>query len=157
LKENFEVAYRVERVEVQNHTSFLEHNDKIISQQQLFHVLSDPMVLYIDNFIEVEMNYKENNHTISIYSENDLAFENLQQEKSTFEEKDTVKKEACMLLYTCEQEGTIDTTCPFLFINQKVVFTHILQDPFAFLLETSEKETFMSCLKSVSGIGSLSG
>jgi hypothetical protein len=154
LKEKIEVAYRAERVELQNHTSFLEHNDNIISQQQPFHVLSDPMVLYMENFIEVEMHDKENNQTVSICSENDLAFENLEQEKSTFEEKDTVKKEACMLLYTCEQEGTIDTGCPFLFIDQQVVFTHILQDPFAFLLETSEKETFMSYLESVSGIGS---
>jgi hypothetical protein len=64
LKEIFEVAYRAERVELQNHTSFLEHIDKIISQQQPFHALSDPMVLYIENFIEVEMNDKENNHTI---------------------------------------------------------------------------------------------
>jgi hypothetical protein len=62
-----------------------------------------------------------------------------------------------MLLYTCEKEGIIDTTCPFLFIDQQVVFTHILQDPFAFLLETSEKDTFMSCLEPISGIGSLSG
>jgi hypothetical protein len=154
LKEKFEVAYRAERFELQNHTSFLEHNDNIISQQQPFHVLSDPMVLYMDNFIEVEMHDKENNQTISICSENDLAFENLEQEPSTFEEKDTVKKEACMLLYTCEHEGTINTSCPFLFINQKVVFTYILQDPFSFLLETSEKETFMSYLESVSGIGS---
>jgi hypothetical protein len=92
LKEIFEVAYSAERVEMQNHTSFLEHDDKIISQQQPFHVLSDPMVLYIENFIEVEMNDKKNNHTISIYSDNDLAFENLEQEKSAFEEKDTVKK-----------------------------------------------------------------
>jgi hypothetical protein len=68
--------------------------------------------------------------TISIYSEKDLAFENLEQEKSAFEENDTVKKEACILLYTCEQEGTIDTSCPFLFIDQQVVFTHILQYPF---------------------------
>jgi hypothetical protein len=35
-----------------------------------------------------------------------------------------------------------------------VVFTHILEDPFEFLLETSKKETFMSYLESVSGIGS---
>jgi hypothetical protein len=147
LKEIFEVAYRAERVELQNRISFLEHIDKIISQQQPFHVLSDPMVLYIENFTEVEMNDKENNHTISIYSEKDLAFENLEQEKSTFEENDTMKKEACILLYTCEQEGTIDTSCPLVFIDQQVVFTHILQYPFSFLLETSEKETFMSCIK----------
>jgi hypothetical protein len=102
LKEKFEVAYSAKRVELQNHTSFLEHKDNIISQQQPFHVLSDPMVLYMDNFIEVEMHDKENNQTVANCSENDLAFENLEQEKSTFEEKDTVKKEACMLLYTCE-------------------------------------------------------
>jgi hypothetical protein len=41
-------------------------------------------------------------NTISIYSEKDLAFENLEQEKSTFEEKDAVQQEDCMLLYTCE-------------------------------------------------------
>jgi hypothetical protein len=59
-----------------------------------------------------------------------------------------------MFLYTCEHEGTIDAGCPFLFIDQQVIFTHRLQDPFAFLLETSEKETFMSYLQSDSGIGS---
>ena len=102
MKEKFEVAYRAERFELQNHTSFLEHNDIIISQQQPFHVHSDPMVLYMDNFIEVEMHDKENNQIVSFCSENDLAFENLEQEKSAFEETDTMKKEACMLLYTCE-------------------------------------------------------
>ena len=35
-----------------------------------------------------------------------------------------------------------------------MAFTHIIQDPFAFLLETLEKETFMSYLESVCGIGS---
>jgi hypothetical protein len=64
LKEKFEVAYRAERVELQNHTSFLEHKDNIISQQQLFHVHSDPMVLYMENFIEVEMHDKENNQIV---------------------------------------------------------------------------------------------
>jgi hypothetical protein len=34
------------------------------------------------------------------------------------------------------------------------VFTHILQDPFAFMLETLEKEIFMSYLESFSGFGS---
>ena len=137
MKEKFEIAYRAERVELQNHTSFLEHKDNIISQQQPFHVLSDLVVLYMDNFIEVEMHDKENNKIVSICSENDLSFENLEQEKSTFEEKDAVKKETCMLLYTCEKEGTIDIGCPFLFINQQVVFTNILQDHFSFILETS--------------------
>jgi hypothetical protein len=56
------------------------------------------MVLYMENFIEVEMHDKENNQTVAICFENDLAFENLEQDKSTFEENDTVKKEACMLL-----------------------------------------------------------
>jgi len=133
----------------------LEHNDNIISQQQPFHVLSDPMVLYMENFIEVEMHDKENNQTVSICSENDLAFENLEQEPSAFEERDTLNKEACMLLYTCEQEETIDIGySPFIFINQQVVFTHILQYTFSFLLETSKKETFMGYLELVSGIGS---
>jgi hypothetical protein len=67
------------------------------------------MVLYMENFIEVEIHDKENNQTVFFCSENDLAFENLEQEKSAFEEKDTLKKEACMLLYTCEHEGTINT------------------------------------------------
>ena len=107
------------------------------------------MILYMDNFIEVEMHDKENNQIVAICSENDLAFENLEQEKSSF---DIVKKEACMFLYPCEQEGTIDTSCPFLFIDQQVVFTHILQDTFSFLLETLEKYTFMSYLESISEI-----
>ena len=58
-----------------------------------------------------------------------------------------------MLLYSCEQEETIDIDHPFLFIDQQVVFTHVLQDPFAFMLETSEKETLMSCLESICGFG----
>jgi hypothetical protein len=123
---------------MQNHTSFLEHKDNIISQQKPFHVLSDPMVIYMENFIEVEMNDKVNNQNVSICSENDLSFENLEQEKLAFEEKDTVNKEACMLLYICEQEGTIGTCYPFLFINQQVVLKHILQDHFSFLLEKKE-------------------
>ena len=118
MKEKIEIAYRAERVELQNHISFLEHNDNIISQQQPFHVLSDPVVLYMENFIEVEMYDKENTQVVFIFCENDLAFENLEQEKSTFEEKDTLKKESCMLLYTCEHEGTIDTCCPFIFFYQ---------------------------------------
>jgi hypothetical protein len=65
-----------------------------------------------------------------------------------------MKKEACTLLYTCAQEGTINTCHPFLFIDQQVIFTHMLQDPFPFLLETSEKETFMSYLQSITGIAS---
>jgi hypothetical protein len=138
LKEKFEVSYRAERVEFQNHTRFLEHKDNIIIQQP-FHVCSDPMVLNMENFMEVEMHDKDNNQTVSFCSENDLAFENLEQEKSRFEEKDTVKKEACMLLYTCEHEGTIDTCYPFILIDKQVIFTHMLQDPFAFMLETSEK------------------
>jgi hypothetical protein len=154
LKEKFEVAYKAKRLELQNHTSFLEHNDNIISQQQPFHVLSDPMVLYMDNIIEVEMHDKENNQIVAICSQDDLASEILEQEKSTYEEIDTVKKEVCRFLYTYQHERTIDTCCPFLFIDQQVVFTHILQNPFAFLLETSEKETFMSYLESVSEIGS---
>jgi hypothetical protein len=154
LKEKFEVAYRAKRVELQNNTSFLEHKDNIISQQQLLCGHSDPMVLYMDNFIEVEMHDKENNQNVSFCSEHDLAFENLEQEKSAFEEKDTVKKEACMFLYNCEHEGTIDACCPFFFIDKQVIFTHRIQDPFASLLETSEKETFMSYLQSDSGIGS---
>ena len=92
MKEKFKVAYRVERVELQNRISFLEHIDKIISQQQPFHVLSDPMVLYMDNFIEVEMHDKENNQIVSICSKNDVAFENLEQQPSAFEENDTMKK-----------------------------------------------------------------
>jgi hypothetical protein len=108
----------------------------------------------MENFIEVEMYDKENNQTVVICSENDLAFENLEQETTSYEENDIVKKESCMLLYTCEHEGTINTCCPFLFIDQQVIFTHILQDPFTFLLETSKKETFMSYLELVSGIGS---
>ena len=48
------------------------------------------------------MHDKENNQIVSICSENDLSFENLEQEKSTFEEKDAVQQEDCMLLYTCE-------------------------------------------------------
>ena len=58
MKEKFEVSYRVERVELKNHTSFLEHKDNIISQQQHFHVRSDHMVIYMENFIEVEMHDK---------------------------------------------------------------------------------------------------
>ena len=58
----------------------MEHIDKIISQQQPFHVHSDPMVLYMDNFIDVEIHDKENINIVSISSENDLAFENLEQE-----------------------------------------------------------------------------
>jgi hypothetical protein len=139
LKEKIEFSYRAKRVELQNYTSILEHNDHIISKQQPFYVVSDPMVLYMDNFIEVEIHDKENNHIVAIFSENDLAFEKLEQEQSTFEENDTVKKQVCRFLYTCEQQ---------------VVFTHILQDPFEFLLEISYKETFMSYLESISGIGS---
>jgi hypothetical protein len=63
---------------VQNHTSFLEHKDNIVNQQQPFHVCSDPIVLYMENFIEVEMHDKENNHTVFICFENDLSFENLE-------------------------------------------------------------------------------
>jgi hypothetical protein len=126
LKEKIEFSYRAERVQLQNHTSFLEHKYDIISQQKPFHVISDPMVLYMKNFIEVEMHDKENNHIVAIFSENDIAFENLEQEKSAFEEKDTMNKKTCMLLYICEHEGTIDIVCPFFFIDQQVVFTHIL-------------------------------
>jgi hypothetical protein len=77
LKEKIEIAYRAERVELQNHISFLEHNDSIISQKQPFHVLSDPMVLYIEIFIKVEMHDTKNNQIVSICSYNDLSFENL--------------------------------------------------------------------------------
>jgi len=38
------------------------------------------------------MHDKENNQTVAICSENDLAFENLEQEKSAFEENDTMQK-----------------------------------------------------------------
>jgi hypothetical protein len=59
------------------------------------------MLLYVENFIEVEMHDKENNQIISMCSKNDFALENLE-EKSAFEEKDTMKKEVCRFLYTCE-------------------------------------------------------
>jgi hypothetical protein len=47
-----------------------------------------------------------------------------------------------------------DVGFPFLFGEQQGEFNHIFQDPFASLLETSEREILGICLRLVSGYNS---
>jgi hypothetical protein len=98
-----------------------------------------------------DMYDEESGQILAICSDSDIEVKDLEQNPST------VKKETGISFCACKQEEILDTSYPFLCIDQQVVFTHVLQDPFVVLLdlETSEKEILMGYLESVSGLGSL--
>lgn len=91
---------------------------------------------------------EESDQTIANVFEKDLEIEDLEQRSFVVEGK------ADIFPYVYEQKKVSDVGFPFLFGEQQGEFNHIFQDPFASLLETSEREILGICLRLVSGYNS---